>query len=268
MEILLQGTGAADGIPAFFGDDRVSQFARRHGGKDVRTRSAALIDGHLKLDFGPDTWSQCIAAGVNPSDLSAVLLTHTHDDHLARNELQYALFPFTPAQAMPFPIFGNQMAHHKIFERYPDWPIEFHLIRSFEAFETTGYRITPIAAYHKLDEDSMNFLIEHGGKTLLYGTDTGYWQPETWEFLNGWRLDGLIIESTDGLNPTGYHGHLDLQGTVNVVTRLREMGVLGDQSPVVTTHHAGPGDLIHAELEVQLAKHRIFAGFDGMLLRL
>lgn len=268
MDILLQGTGAADGIPSFFGDDRVSRHARLHGGKDLRQRSAALIDQNLKIDFGPETWRQCLEHGVHPLDISAVLITHTHDDHLARNEIQYALIPFTQAEMMPFPFFGNQMAYDKIFERYPDWPIEFHLIRSFESFETTTYRVTPIAAYHKLDEDSMNFIIERDGKTFLYATDTGYWQPPTWEFLQGWKLDGMVIESTDGLHPTGYHGHLDLNGSIQVVRQLREMGTLDAETTVYTTHHAAYGDLTHAELEATLAPHAMAPGYDGFLLRL
>jgi phosphoribosyl 1,2-cyclic phosphate phosphodiesterase len=51
MKVLLMGTGGADGIPALYGNDRVSKFARANGGKDLRTRSAALIDGVFKLDL-------------------------------------------------------------------------------------------------------------------------------------------------------------------------------------------------------------------------
>ncbi len=268
MRILLQGTGAADGIPAFFDDSRVSRHALANGGKDIRTRSAALIDGHLKLDFGPDTFSQAIRDRISPRDWSAVIFTHTHDDHFCRAELQYMLHSFTPHFFAPIPFYGNETIVAKLIERYPEWPFEIIATHSFEPFQEGDYKVTPIAAFHKLDEDCHNLIIQDGNSTFLYGTDTGYWREPTWEFLSDYRLDGMVIESTDGFVRSGYHGHMDCALVIQTTDRLREMGVLADKTPVVTTHHCHLGDATHAELEAHFAPHGITPGFDGMIIDL
>ena len=101
MNIRLLGTGAADGIPGFFGNDMVSRYARENGGKDVRTRSAALIDGVLKIDFPPDTLTQVQRDLLDALDWTGLVFTHSDDDHFAVDELQYALFPFTDLDHLP-----------------------------------------------------------------------------------------------------------------------------------------------------------------------
>ncbi|MBS1706599.1 MAG: hypothetical protein JST40_12055 [Armatimonadetes bacterium] len=266
MKVHLLGTGGADGVPSLFGETRVDVLARELGGKDRRTRTSALVDGHLKLDFGPDTWFQVTDQGLNPRDWSAVIFTHSHDDHLARNELQYALYPFTKEEYLPFTIFCNQAVADKIWERYPEWPIELVLTKSFCPFEHMGYTITPVKANHKLDEDSQNLLIQSEGKTFFYATDTGIPLDETWEFLVGQRIDAMVIECTEGRVPTAYYGHLDVNECIATVNRLRSIGILAPTAPVVTTHHSAAGDMTHAELEAALNPHRIQVGYDGKTL--
>ncbi len=268
MEILIQGSGAADGVPAFLSNSRVCEYARAHGGKDIRTRCGALIDGHLKLDFGPDTFSQVARDKVVASDWTGIVFTHSHEDHITISELQYMLFSFTPDLFAPATLYGNAVIESKVWERYPDWPFEFIQTRSFESFDHLGYRITPIAAHHKLDEDCHNLLIEHEGKTFLYGTDTGVWHEPTWEFLTGVKIDALVIESTDGKVKSGYHGHLSLDEAVQVTNRLREIGTLASTAPVFTTHHCHYGDATHAELEELLAPHQMAPAYDGLRILL
>ncbi len=266
MEIRLLGTGAADGIPSFYGNDEVSRYARQHGGKDIRTRSAALIDGHLKIDFPPDTLNQVQRDRLNPRDWTGVVFTHGHDDHFARRELQYALFPFTEMLYMPYPIYANPNICRSVEEAYPNWPIETVPTRSFHAFPHLDYTITPIQARHKEDEDSQNLIIQRGDKTLVYATDTGIWPHETFDFIGAYSVDVLVIECTDGLRKGTYLGHLDIEACVGMVHALRTMGVLHSQSRVITTHHAAKGGARHADLERALGKHRMEPGYDGMVI--
>jgi phosphoribosyl 1,2-cyclic phosphate phosphodiesterase len=268
VKIRLLGTGGADGIPGIFSDSRVSNYARECGGKDVRTRSSALVDHGLKLDFPPDTFSQVIRDGVNPLDWTAVVYTHSDDDHLAVNQLQYALLPFTECDKFEFTIYGNTAVIDRLTARYPDWPIEAVVTRSFTPFRHGDYVITPFRANHKHDEDSHNLVIERDGKTLIYATDTGIWAPESWEFLGSVRADALVIECTEGFAPTAYTGHLDVFRCIEVVDRLRGSGVLSDSAAVVTTHHSHQGNGTHVELSRALLPHGIQVGYDGCVVEI
>jgi phosphoribosyl 1,2-cyclic phosphate phosphodiesterase len=268
MIIRLLGTGAAEGIPAFYSGSRVSEYARKTGGREMRTRSGALVDGHLKIDLPPDTLAQMHRDGLDARNWSAVLFTHSHDDHFALSELQYGLYPFNEMEHLAFPIYGNAEVCRRIQAMYPGWPIDLIETKSFEPFNHGEYTITPIAANHKADEDGQNHIIAAEGKTLLYATDTGVWHERTWEFLKDFKLDLLVIECTEGFRGTGYFGHLDLIGCLHVRDRLRGQGTLSESSKVVTTHHSHNGDATYAELEEALSREGIIAGFDGLEISL
>ncbi|HEY7857331.1 MAG TPA: MBL fold metallo-hydrolase, partial [Candidatus Nanopelagicales bacterium] len=79
MEVLLLGTGAADGWPNPWCTCVSCAWARRTGA--VRSHTAALVDGTLLLDCGPDVPRQADRAGVGLCEVRAVLLTHGHWDH-------------------------------------------------------------------------------------------------------------------------------------------------------------------------------------------
>ena len=266
MKAILLGTGAADGIPAFYSGTRVSRHAREHRGKDVRSRCAAIVDDVLKIDLGPDTWYQLAREGHDARDWIAVLITHSDDDHFSIDELQYAVFPFNVMEFFGFPIYANQHVCRRIIERYPDWPFEVTVTKSFQPVEVAEYKVTPIEANHKRDEDSHNFIIEDGRSTFLYGTDTGYWFDTTWDYLKGIQLDCMVLECSEGFNPTPYNGHLDANEFLAVVDRLRRMGTIHDKTRIVTTHHSHNGEGTHQELSEFFSPHGIEVGYDGLTL--
>jgi phosphoribosyl 1,2-cyclic phosphate phosphodiesterase len=268
MRILLLGTGGADGIPAFYGNDRISQFARTQGGKDVRSRSAALIDGVLKIDLGPDTQSQMIAHGLSPRDWTSLYITHSDDDHICLSEIQYGLFPFVECEKLEYTIFSNPVVCKMIRDRYPEWPIDLIELKAYQVVEDHGYVITPLHATHKENEECHNYLIEKDSKRFLYATDTGYYRDEVFDFLAGRQIDGMVVECSDGFEKTSYVGHMDVVQCVELIARLRENGGLATDAQIYTTHHTAGGKGTHAELETALNPYGIQVGYDGLLIEL
>lgn len=264
MVIHLLGTGGADGIPAIYSDSRVSKFARENGGKDVRSRASALVDGHIKLDLGPDTWHQVTREGLDARDWSAIAFTHSDSDHFAIEELQYALYPFNNFEYAGFTVFGNEVVAARIKEQYADWPFEIVQTKMFVPVQHAGYTITPIMARHMQFEEAHNFIIQDGKKTLLYGTDTGIWADKTWDFLDGFKLDCLILECSEGFVLTPYNGHLDIDEFREVVTRLRQRGIVTENTKIITTHHSHNGNATHHELCEELEPIGVVIGYDGL----
>jgi phosphoribosyl 1,2-cyclic phosphate phosphodiesterase len=265
MTIRLLGTGGADGIPGLFSDDEVSRYAREHGGKDIRSRAAALVDDVLKIDLPPETCLQAVRTGTRPTEWTGLVFTHSHEDHCAVSEIQYALYPFVEVDNLPFTIFGNGEVLDLIRSRYPDWPLELVETYSFKPVQHGPYSITPVQANHIEGEDCHNLLIEKEGRRLLYATDTGIWSDRTYAFLSTVQLDALVIECTDGFVPSGYSGHLNLETCVQAVEKLRTVGTLGKESRVVTTHHSHAGKARHCDLERVLSRHGMEPGYDGMV---
>ena len=79
MKVTLLGTSSAEGWPGLFCRCDACRLARQRKGKDIRTRTAALIDDTLKIDFPPDTLHQIIANDIE-LDVArcAFRLTHRH----------------------------------------------------------------------------------------------------------------------------------------------------------------------------------------------
>lgn len=267
MTITLLGTGGAAGIPSPLGSSRVSEYARCHGGREVRTRSAANVDGQVQLDLGPDVWRRLRECGMDARTWAAVVYTHADADHFSPEELQYALYPFTENESFPFTVYGNNVVAAAVRERYKEWPIEVVQTRSFCPFGFAEYQFTPIKANHgSPDEDTHNLIIQSGGKTVLYATDTGIWDEPTWEFLSDFRLDALVLECTEGFELTPYNGHLDIEEFEAVLERLRAAGTVHSGTQVVSTHHSDLGNATYAELVPALEKIGASAGYDGMTI--
>ena len=56
MKIQYLGTAAAEGIPAIFCECETCKKTRERGGKNIRTRSQALIDDKILIDLPADTY--------------------------------------------------------------------------------------------------------------------------------------------------------------------------------------------------------------------
>jgi phosphoribosyl 1,2-cyclic phosphate phosphodiesterase len=266
VNIRLLGTGGADGVPGLYSDSRVSQYAREHRGRDIRSRSSALIDECLKLDLGPDTWSQMAREGLDARDWTALLFTHSDADHFAPDELMYTLYPFNDFEFAGFVVYANLKICRRILEKFPEWPVEMRTTKSFERFQHGGYEILPIRAHHLAEEDAHNYVISDAQSTILYGTDTGIWDDPTWEALQDVKLDCLILECSEGFASTAYDGHLDANEFEMVLNRLRKQGTVSDQTKIWTTHHSHQGEATYSELCKHFEPMGVNIGYDGVII--
>jgi phosphoribosyl 1,2-cyclic phosphate phosphodiesterase len=267
LKIQLLGTAAAEGWPGLFCRCGACDEARRLGGKNIRSRSSALIDDILKIDFPPDTLHHVFQHGLDLQKVEHLLFTHGHDDHFAVMELQYSSPMFLPA---PLPKTLNVYAGREVAARLEQSlemdrvPIRPHTLEYWKTVQAGPFQVTPIAARHDPDQTCFNFLIERDGKTLLYATDTGWYDNPTWEFLTRFKLEAIVIECTKGKIEGGYSGHLSASEVIRTKERLAADGALGPGATVVTTHHSHLGGLLHEELESVFNPHGIEVGFDGM----
>ena len=279
MKVTLLGTSAAEGWPALFCRCEFCGKARQLGGKDIRTRCSAILDDSLKIDFPPDILHQVLQHNVDLRCLSALVFTHAHDDHCAPAELQYRGHYFVPK---PFgdklAVFGSKEAVLKIqtalSPEAPDldpdkFPLTLNTLLPEQTVAVSDYQVTPIRALHDPSQDCFNLIIEDAeGVSLLYATDTGWYEEATWEFLKGYHLDGVVIECTKGMEEGGYQGHLSIPDVIRFRERLIADGLFYPDSPMVTTHHSHLSGLMHAEQEALLNPHNIQVGYDGMIFHL
>ena len=87
MKIKYLGTAACEGVPAAFCRCEVCEKSRKAGGRNIRTRSQALVDDTLLLDLNADTYVHSLFYGLDLPSIHTCLITHDHEDHLYQDEL-------------------------------------------------------------------------------------------------------------------------------------------------------------------------------------
>jgi len=278
MDVFFLGTGAAEGVPALFCNCAVCAFARAHGGRDKRFRSGILVDNIVRVDFSPDALAQVHAyPGLPLCDLEHLLFTHTHDDHFAVRELQYLSPNFSPGRNAPLHVWGTdhclnhiRVTMGKFFEPAP---LVMNAVTPFVEFPVAHLLVTPILAHHKIDEPCLNYLFTEPatGKTLLYASDTGWYDPETWAFLaerRPLRIDAAIVECGLGISDNGYAGHLSLAQCARFRQKLVADDCLSPDAPFYLTHVSHRGGLNHEAMGERAAPDGMTVAYDGLAITL
>lgn len=274
MELLLLGTAAAEGWPAPFCVCEACREARRRGGPNVRSRSGALVDDDLKIDFCPDTVSQMQRTGRDLSAVRTLVFTHQHSDHIAPLELLWASRPFTNTPPRePIAVFGNAEVMEMLHAAVPK-PDTVNLdlrppLQPLQPVTTpTGDAVLPLPADHAPGAFVLRITRARDNKTLFYGHDSGLYPDATLGALaDGPPLDVALLDCTSGGQATKNRGHLGVDGVLQMVSELRGRGAITDATRVIATHFSHNGGLLHEELVRTFLPHGVEVAFDGMLVR-
>ena len=268
MKVHFLGTAAAEGIPALFCRCDLCQKTRALGGKNIRTRTSVMIDDVLKIDFPPDTYLHLLRYNLDLCKVKDIFFTHSHPDHLQTGDIKMRLSGFSHGCDVPLNVYGNESVLHKLRPCIGQAK-EFRcrLIRPFLAVEAETALVTPLLANHDPEENCLLLHIERNGKHILYGHDSGWFPPETWEWLEGKKLDAVILDCTHGPSPER-RGHMGTEAVLETRGKLLEKGAIGSASPVIATHFSHNGKTLHEDLVEILAPQGIQVAYDGMFLDL
>ena len=269
MKITYYGTSSSEGWPALFCSCEACRLARTYGGKNVRTRSQTLIDDSLLIDFPPDTNYHVQKMGLDLRKVTTLLITHSHHDHF---------FPYDICMRGPnfaeglgdrkLSVYGNKTVEARFYEAAAGFAgleqdIEFHPIRAFQTFQTEdGYEVTSLEADHNPPEESLNYMIRRGGKSVLYAHDTGIFPEKTWGYLRGKYFDLVSLDCT-ALSRDWRTGHMGFPAVREVKRRLEELECIGPESVLVLNHFAHFGDYTHEKICSEAGKWNFEAAYDG-----
>ena len=273
MKIKYLGTAAAEGIPAMFCECDNCKEARRRGGKDIRTRSQALVDEKLLIDFPADTYIHSLQYGIDLATIKSCLITHSHSDHLYPADIEMRKPGFCHIKNVePLTFYSDKSGYDMIVaekSKYnvADDRIRAERIKPFESFEVEGYLVTPIKAAHGENSSPVVFLIENDKKVLFYSNDTSEYPDVSMEYLEGYgkHIDLLSLDCTEADASCTYVGHLTLNRCVALVERLKEFGIVDTDTRVVLNHFSHNGVSVLYDDFVKLAgKYGFEVAYDGM----
>ncbi|MGD2036147.1 MAG: MBL fold metallo-hydrolase [Bacteroidales bacterium] len=215
MRITFLGTGTSQGVPVIGCDCAVCKSSDP---KDKRLRSSMMVETGGKtfiIDTGPDFRQQMLSAG--PDDITAVLFTHEHKDHVAGLD---DIRPFNFKYNRHIEVYAEQRVQQSlqkqfayIFDenKYPGIPrINIRLLEN-KAFFIGEVRIVPVRAYHH-QLPVFGFRI----RDFAYLTDVKT-VPE--EEKN--KLRGLKVLVLTCLRKEEHISHMNLQEALAFVEEIR-----------------------------------------------
>ncbi|MDC3413819.1 MBL fold metallo-hydrolase [Aquibacillus sp. 3ASR75-11] len=265
MEIRLLGTAAAEGIPALFCQCEHCERARKLGGKNIRTRTSAIIDRELKIDFPPDTFMHILIEGMEISTFQHLIITHTHHDHFFPEDIKMRSEIYAHGIEYPLSISGNESVVSTC-KKVLNHTLQAFTIQEFKPFQTYKVgkaQVTPLKADHKPDENSYIYFIEKNGKSCLYGHDTGWFPNETFDWLSDKTMDVMILDCTNGLIDSRKN-HMNIAAVKQLKETFEKNRNIHQDTRIIATHFSHNIGLTHKDLEALLHPHGIDVAYDGM----
>lgn len=254
MKLTFLGTGTSTGVPMIRCRCRVCMSA---DSRDKRMRSSVIVESDsgkkLLVDCGPDFRTQMIAAGS--PDIEAVLITHTHYDHVGGIDDLRPYCYETPGNHLP--VYCREDVASDLRARvpycfakvlYPGVPtFTIHEVREGQTFVPQGVDIAVRAI--PVMHGKLHILGYRMGP-LAYITDCSLLPDEAFEMLDG--VDTLVINA---LRIRPHMSHMSLDEALSAIRRI------GPRKAFLThlSHDMG----LHAEA-LRLLPDNVEIAYDGL----
>ena len=278
MKFKFLGTGAAEGFPAMYCGCAYCEAARKSGGRDLRTRSQAMIDEDLLIDYPSDSFVHAMQYRLRMDSVKYIFVTHSHLDHFAPEDATMRGLAFAHNIREPLvTVYGNEAvkkvydwAHETMIGKIKDG-YTYRLLKAYEPVQAGEYTVIPLPARHDPNENCYIFVIRKGGRTILYGNDTGMLYEEVFDYLKEQKMyfDMVSLDCTMVENPVPDEGsHMGVDGVVRVKARLIANGNADGRTKFFANHFSHNGNPTQERLEKLLLPHGIMPAYDGLEVEL
>ncbi len=268
MKIQYLGTAAYEGVPSLFCNCRVCKLAKKLGGRNLRSRSQALINDELLIDFNADTVCHYQKYGFDWESICGVLITHSHCDHLYVDDIEMAAKGYSH-EHKPLHFYAAKDGYEKIkaVTDKTDGGASVTKIEAGKRFKVGNYSVLPLWANHDHTTSPVIYSVACGGKKMLYAHDTGVFPEKTWELLKeeGY-YDFLSLDCTGCLALGGdwLDGHMSFGTNLKTIERMKKEGLADDKTIVVINHFSHNGGQTYDEMLEEAEKHNIIVSYDGL----
>ena len=270
MKITYYGTAASEGWPGIFCRCELCEQARRLGGKNIRTRSQALINDDLLLDLPPDNYLHSLYYGLELDKVRTLLITHSHSDHCYPEDLGFLGEPYSHTYEGWLQVYGNEAVAREILHTHgalgnEKTRFEFHEAMGNIPFSTGSYTVLPLYATHAKDEQCLFYRIAQGDKAVLYAHDTGTLTEENLDVMA--RMPGklsLVSLDCNSQKKRGSGYHMGLFDAIEQKERLLDRGLADEHTIWVVNHFSHNGGWLHEEMEAQAGRYGMLASYDGL----
>lgn len=269
MKLTYYGTAAAEGWPALFCLCPSCERARAAGGRNIRTRSQAAVDGRLLIDLPPDTYHHVLSQGLDLTRFENLLITHAHSDHFCPSELwcrSRGIGTVIRPEAPVMTVCGSPQVGAKLASDGGADPerVKFFELPLFLPTRVGAHTVTALPADHDDGAGSRIHIISDGVKTLLYAHDTGLFPDESMDYIrrSGVKFDFVSLDDT-GCSNGWLHGHMGLVACRMTRAALEECGSAGADTRFALNHFSHNGVETYDEMTA-LVGGEFIVSYDGL----
>lgn len=274
MKLTYYGTSAAEGFPGIFCECESCKKARSLGGRNLRSRSQALVDGELLIDFPADTLYHVYSFGLPLHKIQNLIITHSHADHLyptdfTQRRVSYSYFD---GKEFPLNIYGSMPAIDSISSALQRAGVssqnrwEMFELEPYKKYTVGNHSVTPLEANHDFRLLPLIYDIERDGKHLLYANDTGFFLDSVWDYLKTSRpyFSLVSLDCTAGIINHGYTVHMNFEQNILTKQRLIEIGCADENTVFICHHFSHNCGAVYDDFVPIAQKEGFLVSYDGM----
>jgi phosphoribosyl 1,2-cyclic phosphate phosphodiesterase len=260
MELVFLGTGAGNGVPAFYCGCEVCQEAKANP-KCRRTRSAMVVraEDNLLFDAPPELSSQLLREKIEAVD--RLFLTHAHHDHTAGLGDLAIYVRFFRGGTLPAVMSKETLVQLETqYGRVRDW-LDVLVVEPGQSIKIGDMAVTALAVSHSAG--TLGYLLRCSETATAYIPDTGPLPEETKGYLAG--IDRLILDGTFWDENWYPEEHLSIS---QAIATARELGVGKLYLTHLSMHYSKPVTCRELEEAFNHFDGKVKLAYDGLHLDL
>jgi phosphoribosyl 1,2-cyclic phosphate phosphodiesterase len=148
-----------------------------------------------------------IADRFSPSELSAILITHFHPDHVQ------GLFHMRWGVGELDVFAPHDTEGCADLYKYPG-PLRFKHLHKFATFKVGDCHITPVPLVHS--KPTLGYCIEHNEMRIAFLSDSREFPDSTTTFLKTWQPHTIFLDCTHPPGIEGKRNHFDLPEAIAI----------------------------------------------------
>ena len=274
MKLFFLGTSAFEGFPNPFCNGIFCESSREN--KINRLRSSAIIDDNILIDFGPDLVASCQIYNKKLFNISILLITHSHPDHLYLPNFGLRMKPYNESyekickmKILSNKYVVNSIKNHKYFNSDKSELIE---MEPFFKYTYGNYEIIAVPANHKTSsgEQPFIYIIHKDAKTIFYATDTGTLSDEVIvkiQSILDYKIDLLVLDATLGFSNSDFPHHHSYESFKSEIIRFKKADILSKDVRIFA-HHFSHHNNDYKYIKEKYEKIGVDVSLDGMEIKI
>lgn len=298
MKLTFLGTSAGESYPALWCHCPNCEYARIHGGRNLRQNSCAFLDDDVMIDLSSHAFHSALRYGVDITRMRYLFVTHDHRDHFDSQHLIWRGLPFEDggmrpitqpfdmevsirqmgARHTPVPhldMYGhesiltaleqNPRFHSKGMEK--DYALSFHPMSRGETVTLQDLSVTALVSHHGVPGSVMNYIFTRNGRTLLYALDCGGYDEDMLDILRSCRFDCVVLEGTFGHMPVEFSMHQNKEKNLRMWKFFSDNHLWAGKPRMILSHMAPHWTPPHDLYEKEMAAYGIEVAYDGLTIQ-